>query len=96
MFDVHVPHLYQDACLRRFRMFGNGHHSIVQRWKAGDLLLHQSRAANKRARVGSDPDWFHFGRPLSTRSWPLANVSAPQKSGLSLALTVISIALTKR
>ena len=51
MFDVHVPRPYQDTHLPQFQMFGNGHHSIAQRWKAGDLLLHQSRAANKHSGV---------------------------------------------
>jgi hypothetical protein len=34
-------------------MFGNGHNSIAQRWRAEDLLLHQSRAANKRLGIGA-------------------------------------------
>src|SRR5438067_7883598 len=33
-------------------MFGNGHNSIAQRWKAEDLLLHHARAANKRLGTG--------------------------------------------
>jgi hypothetical protein len=52
MLDVHVPHPFEDAGLPRFRIFGNGHNCIAQRWKAGDLLLHQSRAANKRPGLG--------------------------------------------
>ena len=32
---------------------GNGHRSIAQRWTAGDVLLHQSRAGNKRLGCGS-------------------------------------------
>ena len=63
MFDVHVPHPYQDAGLSRFQMFGNGHRSIAQRWKAGGLLLHQSRAANKfEANWETLPTPSHYGQ----------------------------------
>ena len=55
-------------------MFGNGHNSIAQRWKAEDLLLHQSRAANKR--LGSGSAGARRFRSLRSRAPKMYNLRA--------------------